>query len=539
MPTDDHVVQKPEPSNQPLHIGITVVLTRRCNLACTYCNIEAGPTHSDPGLDPEDFERWMERFADLGDISFYVQLHGGEPLIVYPPIETYAAIAANVFESRPRARLQGVGMVTNATKITPRRAKSLAAAGITNYAVSLDGPPEVHDRSRIHANGRGSHSDVMAGVRNLRYQQIDFACLSVVPTAADVMPILDWYLQEGFDQVRLNPMQPQGRARETAARDEESMIAFADAYLAAAKKIAAINRDPGQVGRTRGFRENNLFVLAEDVLRTSRGEPEADRGLGDTQMQVMLDDTNHLWWTPFGEGEKMLVCHGAPDTAEAFHRCFGLHEVTRDPTGAPVGRMAQLMRKRASIMSACPGCPRPWFCAGFTDLNEGNAGPDGKNPICVWRERLLERLRDWHMKDPTSFAYLLHVGAEDEREVGEERRDGAGATPSEEGAATREVELRASHPVAAEIVGALRSTEQGADYIDGYARWVKRLAAMSADSHGALFVELAKLAQQCARADRTSWARALAGLARLGLLRAAKEIKGVKPRRSERSLPVI
>ncbi len=60
--------------------GVGLILTRRCNLRCSYCRIissdQASKTHE---LSPEDWMRIVDRFVDHGRLHFIFT--GGEPLL--------------------------------------------------------------------------------------------------------------------------------------------------------------------------------------------------------------------------------------------------------------------------------------------------------------------------------------------------------------------------------------------------------------------------------------------------------------------------
>ena len=66
--------------------------------------------------------------------------------------------------------------------------------------VSLDGPPEIHDRYRRFQNGAGSHAQVMRGLKTLRCAHVDTNILTLV-TAANVgqgRNVFLYLLDQGF-----------------------------------------------------------------------------------------------------------------------------------------------------------------------------------------------------------------------------------------------------------------------------------------------------------------------------------------------------
>ena len=92
---------------------LVFLLSRRCNLECVYCNVDAGPRGSRPVLDPQVLEKWIDAFASLEPSIISIQLHGGEPLIVDPPVELYAAIARNTLSRFPKTQLLYLGVQSN------------------------------------------------------------------------------------------------------------------------------------------------------------------------------------------------------------------------------------------------------------------------------------------------------------------------------------------------------------------------------------------------------------------------------------------
>ena len=53
------------PVEQSLHLAVVFLVSLRCNLECSYCNVDAGPHGFRAVLDLEIFEKWLEAFASL------------------------------------------------------------------------------------------------------------------------------------------------------------------------------------------------------------------------------------------------------------------------------------------------------------------------------------------------------------------------------------------------------------------------------------------------------------------------------------------
>src|SRR4051794_4960209 len=101
-----------------------IIPTRRCNLACGYCN-----EYDDfsPPIPTDQMIRRIDRLAFLK--TAIVTISGGEPLL-HPEIEKIIQ----------RIRHHGMiaGMITNGYLLTPKKIQSLNAAGLEHLQISID-----------------------------------------------------------------------------------------------------------------------------------------------------------------------------------------------------------------------------------------------------------------------------------------------------------------------------------------------------------------------------------------------------------------
>ncbi len=101
-----------------------LIATRRCNLACGYCNeYEA----SAPPVPAGALRARIDRLAELG--TRIVTLSGGEPLL-HPALEEAVA--------RIRTRGMIAGLITNGYLLTAARIRKLNEAGLDHLQISID-----------------------------------------------------------------------------------------------------------------------------------------------------------------------------------------------------------------------------------------------------------------------------------------------------------------------------------------------------------------------------------------------------------------
>ena len=120
----------------PSHpILVHLIPTRRCNLACTYCNEFDAVS---PPVPLETLKARIGKLAELG--AAIITLSGGEPLL-HPQLEE---IIAHI-----RRRGAIAGLITNGYLLGPRRIERLNRAGLDYLQISIDTlePDEVSKKS--------------------------------------------------------------------------------------------------------------------------------------------------------------------------------------------------------------------------------------------------------------------------------------------------------------------------------------------------------------------------------------------------------
>ncbi len=125
---------------------VALNLTRRCNLRCAHCYLDAGTRREGERgeLATDEVKSVIDDIADLSRETMVV-LTGGEPLL-RPDLDELVAHAV------------GLGLMavlgTNGTLLDDRRVSQLVAAGLSGAGISLDSlEPERHDAFRGVAGG--------------------------------------------------------------------------------------------------------------------------------------------------------------------------------------------------------------------------------------------------------------------------------------------------------------------------------------------------------------------------------------------------
>lgn len=143
--------------------SLTLAVTSRCNLNCTYCYHDCSTVGKDMG--GETLDQAM-KLANQ-DPPCHIQITGGEPTLVPEAIERIAW-HANRMKKRPKLAIQ-----TNGTLLSSDQIKLFQTHNL-QVGVSVDGPPDLHEQVR------GSATATLRGLALLEAMGVDFGITAVV-----------------------------------------------------------------------------------------------------------------------------------------------------------------------------------------------------------------------------------------------------------------------------------------------------------------------------------------------------------------------
>jgi uncharacterized protein len=163
-----------------MHIGLIVKGTRLCNLRCTYCHDwRVGRDQVMP------FDVLLSLICgalqDEAHDSVEFIWHGGETTLL--PISFYEKAVFLQSQFRREGQVVRNSIQTNGTRLTSEWIGFFRAHQF-GVGISLDGPPELNDRVRVHASGRGSSAEVRKGMDLLREGGVPFSVLMVIDEEA-------------------------------------------------------------------------------------------------------------------------------------------------------------------------------------------------------------------------------------------------------------------------------------------------------------------------------------------------------------------
>jgi len=156
---------------------MTLQITQECNFRCSYCSYGAKEfqyqrDHSSKKMSLETAFRAIDFFVahSTNQSDATVGFYGGEPLLEYEKIKTIIEYA----EKKLFGKNLSFPITTNASLLTIEMARYFSEHNVS-LTISLDGTPEIHDRSRkFAATGGGTFAAIKKNLDQIKNELPEF-----------------------------------------------------------------------------------------------------------------------------------------------------------------------------------------------------------------------------------------------------------------------------------------------------------------------------------------------------------------------------
>jgi len=219
----------PKPAEYPSLFIINI--TTKCNLNCKYCFANSGPSGSD--MSEEVMIETIKQALQMPEISKVIfEFQGGEPTINFKGIKRFIELSEEINKSFGKSISYRIE--TNGTLINDEMAKFFYEHRI-EIGVSIDGPAEINDATRVYQNGKGTFEEIMKGVRALRnagYKVLGSVCTINKYNVEHPKEIVEFFKKENFS-FKPRPTNILGREKEnhTAPDPEKWFEAYKTMYF--------------------------------------------------------------------------------------------------------------------------------------------------------------------------------------------------------------------------------------------------------------------------------------------------------------------
>ena len=205
-----------------------IVLTNRCNMACTYCHAEVGSVR-DHHLD-------MSEELAMKTIDFFfsippatsrhktIEFQGGETLLRWDLMQKVMDYAME------KAREQEINLtfaiVSNMTVMTDEIAEEVKRRGNINLCTSVDGPAELHNKERVFPGGNPTYEQTMYWVERLK--DVHGLGTGMLPTCSTnhighEKEMVDFFTEEASGSMYVRTMNRTGYAHKNDRYDSLGM----------------------------------------------------------------------------------------------------------------------------------------------------------------------------------------------------------------------------------------------------------------------------------------------------------------------------
>lgn len=230
---DEEVLPITTYQGNPKPTTVTLFLTTRCNLRCTYCYASAGDT-PDRAMSLQVARQGIDfvigKAKELGESHIEIAYHGGGE-----PTTNWQTLTESFAYAQEQAGAAGLGvragMATNGV-LTDDKIDWIIAH-LNGASVSYDGLPDVHDANRINLVGGGSSSKVLHTIRRFEAARFHYGLrLTVTHGFLGKMEESIRFICERFhpDRIQVEPAYQLGRWREAPSAETQ---AFIDGFRAA------------------------------------------------------------------------------------------------------------------------------------------------------------------------------------------------------------------------------------------------------------------------------------------------------------------
>jgi radical SAM protein with 4Fe4S-binding SPASM domain len=378
-----------------LHI---VVLTKRCNLNCTYCHMNpeaVGASKASFDLAPETADAVIRFAMESPNPALTFEFQGGEPFLNFPVMQHF------VREARRRGEAAGktisFSVTTNLMVVTDEHMEFCRENGVS-VSYSLNGPQDIHDHFRITRSGSGSFEAVVRKLHDLRGRfpgMLTGAPLCVITehNGPRLREMLDWYHGEGFRSVAIIMLKHLGNTRKTGLAF--SMREFLPYYLDAVDYLYEKNRTAEKPFSERLVRVALMKILAADDV----GYVDWRNPSGDFSGSVTYDHDGTIL---------------PSDESRSLRPAFELGNVARDSYDDVIRREKTFEAMNLSLRdrdSECRECSWNPYCGVLPVLEyarRGDATPrPHESPECLFTIATLDWTFRKLLEDPLPLVRML------------------------------------------------------------------------------------------------------------------------------------
>ncbi len=271
--------------------SLTLNVSQICNLHCTYCAAGGDGTYGDPvrSLAIEKTIpqlQWLLAKVPAGEV-FTVTFLGGEPLL-YPKVIQALCEFATEFAEQHEISVR-FAVVTNGTLIN-RTILQMLTDFKFSVVVSLDGPPEINDRTRPDKTGRGATAKIVENLNALVEVRSKLAALGLSAVFdqnnMEVVKAYEFFSPLAVDYFEFN------------FSHTEKSSELSELFVSQMQEVARLAYDRG------GEEELRRIKLFDNYFRRLDDQQRVENFCGSGRSFLMIDARNNAYSCPWLVGDR-------------------------------------------------------------------------------------------------------------------------------------------------------------------------------------------------------------------------------------------
>ena len=253
-----------DPQNSCRYLALHVIDS--CNLTCSYCFAYKSEKQAKSSkMAPQTAIQAVNKILSCSDTTHLkILFFGGEPLLVgHDWFRTVCSAISKCAKSH--SKTIELAITTNGTRIDNAAARLFSDLNI-GVCISIDGPPELHNKSR------GCGADVLSGLKALHAKKIIPNSITVLNpyNVRHVKEVLAFLEKNGITKGRFTPMTYTGRAKYTSFEFNTNF----EVIIAAVQVFQHMLERKGE-----GFVDLPLMRRARMYSAVRNGQPEVPKTL--------------------------------------------------------------------------------------------------------------------------------------------------------------------------------------------------------------------------------------------------------------------
>ncbi len=174
-------------------LELIILPTEQCNFRCIYCYEDFSIGRMQPETIAGIKALLDKRCPNLSYLN--LSWFGGEPLVAKNIVLDISEYALSLALKYPHLHYSG-SMTTNGYLLDLNTASVLANVGVTEYQISLDGPREIHDQSRIRADGKSTFERIWNNLLAIRDSSLPIYITLRLHFTAETFQLIDPLLED-------------------------------------------------------------------------------------------------------------------------------------------------------------------------------------------------------------------------------------------------------------------------------------------------------------------------------------------------------